>query len=158
MTTFRSNSEKETMDIGYKLGTLIKKGDIVCLEGQLGTGKTAFTKGVAQALGIAEHITSPTFTIVNEYMGRVPLYHFDVYRIPDPDELFEIGFDEYLDGRGIIIIEWANLIKEILPSDYITVKIEKCPNCDLNTRNITIDCNGEKYKNIIKAARFQELE
>ena len=124
---------------------MLKPGDIVCLSGDLGTGKTALTNGIAKALDINSYITSPTFTIVNEYEGRLPLYHFDVYRIYDPDEMFDIGFEEYINGEGITIIEWGEQISEILPKDIIKVNIQKNLKKDLDVREITIEFVGERY-------------
>ncbi len=137
-------SENETRDVGFKLGTIIKRGDIVCLTGELGAGKTAFVKGMASALNIDEYVTSPTFTIVNEYSGKFPVYHLDVYRISEPDDMYEIGFEEYIYGDGVVVIEWADLIKDILPHEVIWVNIEKRY---LNKKDITrIDTIGnEKY-------------
>jgi len=139
-------SVEQTIEVGMKLGRKLGKGDIVYLTGDLGTGKTAFTNGIAASLGINGYITSPTFTIVNEYLGRIPLYHFDVYRIADPDEMFEIGFDEYIDGNGVVVIEWAELIKDILPSEYIRVEIVKDLGGGQDTRAIGIEFTGKKYE------------
>ncbi len=119
-------SEEETRKIGFELGKKSVKGEIYCLQGDLGVGKTVFTKGFAKGLGITEHITSPTFTIVNEYhSGRLPFYHFDVYRIGDVEEMFEIGYEEYFYGDGVCFIEWAELIRDILPEDVKWIKINK---------------------------------
>ena len=119
-------SEKETRDFAYEMAQKAEVGQVYCLDGDLGVGKTVFTKGFAEGLGIDDDITSPTFTIVNEYhSGRIPFYHFDVYRIGDVEEMEEIGFDEYIFGEGVCLIEWANLIEEILPPHYQTVKIDK---------------------------------
>lgn len=120
-----SNSADETKKIAGEITKRLKSGDVICMYGDLGAGKTAFVQGVAAELGIDEPVTSPTFTIVNEYDGRLPLYHFDVYRIGSSDEMYEIGFDEYINGDGICIIEWAELIEDILPMDIITVTIVK---------------------------------
>jgi tRNA threonylcarbamoyladenosine biosynthesis protein TsaE len=120
-----TNSAEETFFCGYKLGTILKPGDVVFLDGGLGAGKTVFTGGIAKALGIEGYITSPTFTIVNEYRGTYPLFHFDAYRIENPEEMFEIGFDEYLESDGIVVVEWAEQIKDIIPGEHIYVKIEK---------------------------------
>ena len=110
-------TEEDTKALGASLAKDIEQGDIFALVGDLGTGKTTLTKAIAAALGIQETITSPTFTIISEYYsGRLPFYHFDVYRVHNEDELFEIGFEEYLEGSGVCIIEWADLVKEILPS------------------------------------------
>lgn len=110
-------SEQETYDFAYSLAQNAKSGDIYCLCGDLGVGKTVFTKGFAKGLGIDEHITSPTFTIVNEYKASEPFshfYHFDVYRISDSAEMYEIGFDEYVYGDGVCLIEWADLIEDLI--------------------------------------------
>lgn len=146
MREFKTNSFEETAMLGFTLGKLLEGGDLVCLVGDLGTGKTAFTGGIARALGINEYITSPTFTIVNEYMGIVPLYHFDAYRIADSGEMFEIGFEEYLVGRGIVVIEWADMIADILPDEYILVKLEKDMSKGTDFRTIKIKFVGERYK------------
>lgn len=131
-------SEEETKRIGYELGKNASKGEIYCLCGDLGAGKTVLTKGFAEGIGITEHITSPTFTIVNEYhSGRIPFYHFDVYRINDVDEMFEIGYEEYFYGDGVCLIEWAELIKEILPDNIKWIKID---------RDLTSD--NENYRKI----------
>ncbi len=146
--TIKTFSRDETAEAGRKLGRLLEAGDVVCLSGDIGTGKTVFTGGIAEGLGISGYITSPTFTIVNEYEGRIPFYHFDVYRINDPDEMFEIGFEEYIDGRGVVVIEWADVIKDILPREHIWVEISKDLKGDYNIRNITIEFRGEKYQQI----------
>lgn len=146
MKEFKTYSPEETYKLGAALGKILKKGDVVCLTGDLGAGKTAFTKGIAAALGIKGHITSPTFTIVNEYNSDVPLYHFDVYRISASEEMFEIGFEEYLYGNGIVVIEWANMIEDILPGEYISVDIKKCLEEGGDARIIRIVFWGNRYK------------
>lgn len=146
MVEIRTSSENETMEIGKTLGVILKKGDLVCLSGDLGTGKTAFTKGIALALGIGGYITSPTFTIVNEYSGDMMLYHFDAYRIEDPEEMFEIGLEEYLSGEGIVVIEWAELIREALPGEYIQVNISKELDLGIDSRRIDISFVGGRYR------------
>lgn len=121
-----SFSEKGTYELGLTLGQKAKAGEVYCLLGDLGVGKTVFTKGFAKGLGIEEPISSPTFTIVQEYEeGRLPFYHFDVYRISDIEEMDEIGFDDYVYGEGVTFIEWANLIEDILPEKRTVVTIEK---------------------------------
>lgn len=123
---YNSYSSEDTFKIGYDLGMGAKEGDIFCLLGDLGVGKTVFTQGFAKGLGIEEPISSPTFTIVQEYHeGRLPFYHFDVYRIEDVEEMEHIGYEEYFFGEGVCMVEWANLIKEILPSDVKVIRIEK---------------------------------
>ncbi|QAT43671.1 tRNA (adenosine(37)-N6)-threonylcarbamoyltransferase complex ATPase subunit type 1 TsaE [Aminipila luticellarii] len=116
--------EKQTRKFGLKLADKLKSGNIVALIGDLGTGKTALTKYIAEGLDVKETITSPTFTIVQEYQdGRLPLYHFDVYRIKDVEEMFEIGYEEYFFGNGVCIVEWADLISEIIPEDAIVIHL-----------------------------------
>jgi len=143
LINIKTLSVEETLELGYRLGNQLKKGDIICLNGDLGAGKTAFTSGIAKAMGIQGYITSPTFTIVNEYNAAVPLYHFDVYRIVDSDEMYEIGFDEYIDGNGIIVIEWADSIKNIIPQNQISVRIKKTTENE-DARDITIDFAGDE--------------
>ena len=116
----------ETEAFGIELAKMLNPGSIVTLTGDLGAGKTTLAKAVAKGLGVKSTVSSPTFTIVQEYDdGRLPLYHFDVYRVNDPDELFELGFDEYLHGRGVCLIEWADLIEDMLPQKRIDVVIER---------------------------------
>ena len=123
---FESNSAKDTFDFGAELGKKAVPGQVICLDGDLGTGKTVLTKGIAAGLGIDEPVVSPTFTIVQIYeQGRIPLYHFDVYRIDDPDEMEEIGYREYFYGNGLTIIEWSELIEDILPKDAMRIRISK---------------------------------
>jgi len=135
----------ETIETGKKLGCILKKGDIVCLSGCLGAGKTAFTGGIAKALDVQDHISSPTFTIVNEYPGRVPLYHFDMYRLDSPDEVYDIGFEEYMYGDGVVVIEWAEKVKDLLPEEYIWVDIKTTAEGSENSRTISIEFHGERY-------------
>lgn len=118
------NSEKETEAFGRELGANATAGMVVALIGDLGTGKTTLTKYIAAGLGVTEPVTSPTFNIIKEYRsGRLPLFHFDVYRIGDVDEMFEIGYEEYFYGDGVCVIEWADLIEEIIPEDALTIRI-----------------------------------
>ena len=146
---FEVNSVEDTTKLGINLGKLLKSGDIVCLTGDLGTGKTHITKGIAKGLGIEDNITSPAFTIVNEYEnGRLKLNHFDVYRVSDPDEIYAIGFDDYIFSDAVSIIEWANYIEEILPQDFLHILIEKDLSQGEDYRKITITPYGEKYNYI----------
>ena len=134
-----TNSAKETFELGKQLGEKAVPGQIYTLNGDLGTGKTVFTQGVAAGLGIKEPVNSPTFTIVQEYEdGRLPFYHFDVYRIGDIEEMEEIGYDDYFFGKGICLIEWAELIEELLPESIIEITIEKNPEKGFDYRKITI--------------------
>lgn len=125
MKKYISNSPAETKTAAAEIVKELKNGSVICMYGDLGAGKTAFVQGMATALGIDESVTSPTFTIVNEYYGTMPLYHFDVYRIGSSDEMYEIGFDEYINSDGISVIEWAELIEDILPDEYIKITITK---------------------------------
>ena len=116
---------EETYALGKSLGEAAKPGDVICLNGDLGVGKTVFTQGFADGLAITEPVNSPTFTIVQEYHdGRLPLYHFDVYRIGDISEMDEVGYEDYFFGEGVCLIEWSNLIEEILPDHMTSVTIE----------------------------------
>lgn len=124
--TYETYSEEETYKIAYEISRNAKPSEVYLLEGDLGVGKTVFAKGFAKGLGIDEPITSPTFTILQEYeSGRLPLYHFDVYRISDPEEMYEIGFESYVFSNGVCLIEWASLIEEILPEKCFSVTISK---------------------------------
>ena len=131
--------EKETFALGEKIGKEVQPGDIFCLEGDLGVGKTVFTQGFAKGIGITEPVNSPTFTIVQVYEdGRLPFYHFDVYRIGDIEEMDEIGYEDYFYGDGLTMIEWANLIEEILPKKRKEITIEKDLEKGFDYRKITI--------------------
>lgn len=124
MAVYKSNSGSDTEKIATEFAKCLKRGTVVCLYGEMGVGKTVFTNGLCRALGACEYATSPTFTVVNEYDGAdFPVYHFDMYRIEDEDELIEIGFDEYLNAGGICIIEWPENIKNSLPKNCVNVKI-----------------------------------
>ena len=133
-------SAKQTYEYGYEMGANAKPGDVFCLEGDLGVGKTVFTQGFAKGLGIEEPVNSPTFTIVQEYNeGRLALYHFDVYRITDISEMDEIGYEEYFYSDGVCLIEWGNMIEEILPENTVFVKIEKDLEKGFDYRKIITD-------------------
>lgn len=135
-----TNSPEETFNIGLGLGEKAQPGQIYCISGDLGVGKTVFTQGFAKGLGINEPVNSPTFTIVQEYKeGRIPLYHFDVYRINDIDEMYEIGCEEYFYSGGVCLIEWAEMISYILPENVIWIKIEKSLSDGFDFRKITIE-------------------
>ena len=133
-------SEKETFELGKKLGTEAKPGQVYALLGDLGVGKTILTKGFAEGIGITEPVSSPTFTIVQVYEeGRMPFYHFDVYRIGDVEEMEEIGYEDYFYGDGLCMIEWANPIPEILPPYYREITIEKDLEKGFDYRKITLE-------------------
>lgn len=137
---YESYKPEETFRIAQKMGREAKKGQVICLNGNLGVGKTLFSQGFADGLGIEESVNSPTFTIVQQYDGgRLPLYHFDVYRIEDPDEMEEIGFLDMIYGEGTCLIEWADRISDILPAHYIQVTIEKNLDKGLDYRKIVVE-------------------
>ena len=146
---FEIHNVNDTTQLGIKLGELLNPGDIICLTGDLGAGKTHITKGIALGLGINDNITSPTFTIVNEYEGgRLKLNHFDVYRVSDPDEIYAIGFDNYIFSDAVSIIEWANYIEEILPQDFLHINIKKDLEKGEDYRKIILTPYGERFNYI----------
>lgn len=135
-----TNSPEDTFALGRQIGEQAKAGEVYTLIGDLGVGKTVFTQGLAAGLGIREAVNSPTFTIVQVYEdGRLPFYHFDVYRIGDVEEMDEVGYEDYIYGEGVSLIEWANLITEILPEHYRQITIEKNPEKGFDYRKITIE-------------------
>jgi len=134
-----TNSPEETFRVGKELGEKAYAGQVFTLTGDLGVGKTVFTQGLAKGLGIEEPVNSPTFTIIQEYDGgRLPFYHFDVYRIGDVEEMEEVGFDDYVMGEGVSLIEWADLISEILPEKRTEILIEKDLERGFDYRRITV--------------------
>lgn len=137
---FESESSQETYALGRMLGRQAFRCQVICLDGELGAGKTVFTQGFAEGLGIAGPVNSPTFTIVQVYEeGRLPLYHFDVYRIGDVEEMEEIGYEEYFYGDGVCLVEWSSLIRELLPEEAWHVTIRKEPERGFDYRRITIE-------------------
>lgn len=139
MDCIETRCPEETFAAGRKLGLTARPGEVYTLNGELGVGKTVFTQGVAAGLGIAEHVNSPTFTIVQVYeTGRMPFYHFDVYRIGDIEEMDEIGYEDYFYGDGICVIEWAERIRELIPEDAGSITIEKNLEKGFDYRKITI--------------------
>ncbi len=142
-----SFTAQDTYALGEKIASKAYKGQIFCLNGDLGVGKTVFTQGFATGLGITEPISSPTFTIVQVYEeGRLPLYHFDVYRIGDISEMEEIGYEDYFFGDGVCLVEWATLIRELLPEKVTVITIEKDLDRGFEYRRITIDEKGYGYE------------
>ena len=120
--TFHTSSPEETLELGRKIGEELKVGDVVALTGELGTGKTLFTQGLVQGLGVKGYVKSPSFTIVNKYEGSLPVYHLDLYRLGDVNEIYELGIEEYLYGDGVCIIEWAEKAYSFLPHGYLLIK------------------------------------
>lgn len=135
---YQSNSREETVTIAENFAKTLQKGDVVCLYGGLGAGKTAFVSGVAKGLGYQGYTSSPTFTLMNEYIAALPIYHFDVYRIAGSDEMEAVGIDDYLFGDGVCLIEWPDKIADLLPESVIRVEIQKS-SADENQRTITIE-------------------
>lgn len=138
METFLSRHETETEQAGEELARRLRAGDVVAYLGDLGAGKTAFTRGLARGLGFQGRVTSPTFTIVNEYEGRIPLFHFDMYRLGGEEELFDIGWEDYLSRGGICAVEWSERIAGALPRPAVTVTISRHPEHE-DWRVITIE-------------------
>ncbi|AUJ25134.1 MULTISPECIES: tRNA (adenosine(37)-N6)-threonylcarbamoyltransferase complex ATPase subunit type 1 TsaE [Virgibacillus] len=140
-----TNTEETTIDLGEKLALLLSPGDVVTLEGDLGTGKTTFTKGLATGLGVKRHVSSPTFTIIKEYEGELPLYHMDVYRLENSEE--DIGFDEYFHGEGITVVEWPQFIASFLPGEYLEVKLASI---DEKSRKFTFIPHGYHHEWVVE--------
>ncbi|KZE65645.1 tRNA threonylcarbamoyladenosine biosynthesis protein TsaE [Fictibacillus phosphorivorans] len=142
---YKTKSAEETMFFAEKLGSILQKGDVLTLAGDLGAGKTTFTKGLAKGLGITRTVNSPTFTIIKEYKGRLPLYHMDVYRLEDSDE--DLGFEEYFSGDGVCVVEWAVFIEEYLPQDRLELVIS---NKGDDEREIQVTPIGIRYEERVK--------
>lgn len=148
-----SKSEEETKYIAKNLAGFLSAGDVLCVHGNLGAGKTVFASGISIGLGISEYISSPTFTIVNEYSGRLPFYHFDAYRI-NSSEFLDIGGDEYIYGNGICLIEWSENIEEILPKERLEITLTYDESLDETKRTIRIEPTGQKYTDKLKEFVF----
>jgi tRNA threonylcarbamoyladenosine biosynthesis protein TsaE len=142
----KTNTTEGTIGVAERLAALLEPGNVITLEGDLGAGKTTFTKGLAIGLGIDRTLSSPTFTIVKEYEGRLPLYHMDVYRLENSDE--DIGFEEYFNGNGITVIEWAQYIEDFLPTDRLNIMIKYL---DEGSRLLIFEPSGSHYKQIVEA-------
>ncbi len=149
-----SSSPEHTFSLGFHVGTFVHPGDILCLIGHLGAGKTLFVKGIAKALSVnSEQVTSPTFTLINEYAGDYLLYHFDVYRLENPEELEDLGYEEYFYGDGICIIEWGDRVTSYLPQEYLQIGIDKI---DETTREIRFTPYGSHYQQLVERIRSEE--
>ena len=147
MQSLICKNENETREFAKNLASILKKGDVIVLSGELGAGKTKFVEGILEHFNLQDEISSPTFTIVNEYKNdQINIYHFDLYRLSDIYEFENIGGEEYF-NKGICIFEWGELIEDILPNDYIKIKFERIGNED-NYRKLNIETFGEKYKDI----------
>ena len=134
---YRTDSAAQTEELGREVGSRLRPGSVVAFRGGLGMGKTAFTRGLARGLGCTSRVTSPTFTIVNEYRGNIPLFHFDMYRLDSSDALFDIGWEDYLDRGGVCAVEWSENVSDALPEGTVYVTIERGPEGE-NSRKITI--------------------
>ncbi len=146
----KSNSAKKTIEIGKTLGTHLLPGSVICLTGELGAGKTCLIKGMAEGLGVkSKEVSSPTFIIIREYKGRLPLYHIDLYRIGIVDDIRDIGMEEIIYGNGVTAIEWAERINDVLPDERIDIKITWL---DEKSREIEITAFGIKHKNMVNGA------
>jgi tRNA threonylcarbamoyladenosine biosynthesis protein TsaE len=141
----------ETALFGRGLGALLEKGMVIALSGELGAGKTTLVKAIATGLGIFEEdVSSPSYTLVNEYDGRLPIYHFDLYRLTDASELYDLGYDDYLEGEGVSIVEWADAIADALPDEYLSIKIEIVSD---DERKFTITAAGKRYETLLAELR-----
>ncbi|MDP4164305.1 MAG: tRNA (adenosine(37)-N6)-threonylcarbamoyltransferase complex ATPase subunit type 1 TsaE [Bacillota bacterium] len=147
-----TESSEKTVEFAVKLAKALKPGDLIALEGDLGAGKTTFTKGLALGLDIKKTVSSPTFTIIKEYQGRLPLYHMDVYRVQDAYE--DLGFDEYFEGEGVSVVEWAHFISEQLPADRLTIFLSHENN---NRRKITVGPSGKRYEQLCKEIFYEDI-
>lgn len=148
MFTVQTKGEKKTLELGEKIGRKISSPFFLALVGELGSGKTIFTKGVAKGIGVSGTVRSPSFILINQYEGTVPLYHFDLYRLKEPRELFQIGYQEYFYApEGIVIVEWADRIRQLLPPEYLEVIFEIK---NLNLREITLLPRGERYTRFVE--------
>ncbi|HBN85317.1 MAG TPA: tRNA (adenosine(37)-N6)-threonylcarbamoyltransferase complex ATPase subunit type 1 TsaE [Clostridiales bacterium] len=149
--TIETQNEQETLALGKFMGKVANPGDTICLTGDLGSGKTVITRGVACGIGINEGVTSPTFTLLNIYYGHIPMYHFDVYRLESPENVLDIGFYDYIGNDGVALIEWADLIEDYLPSEYVRLDIKRDFETGNDHRMIDIYQKGEGMKETIDA-------
>ena len=145
----RLESAEETIKLGEKLGKLLGGGDVVALVGQLGSGKTTLVKGIASGTGVedARHLNSPSFVILKEYSGRVPLYHFDIYRLNDPCELDTVGYKDYFYGNGVSVVEWADKIEDIMPEEYLQIKLVVVKE---DVREAELKAKGTQYESLLQ--------
>ncbi len=147
------NNLKDTENIGKIISRCLEKGTVICLDGDLGVGKTALTQFIARGFGIDEYITSPTFTIIKEYEGRRPFYHMDVYRIDSEDDMYDLGYDEYIYSEGVTVIEWSHKINGILPDERINIEIQRL---DDTRRIMDVDGKGKAYDRLAKELKDYE--
>lgn len=141
-----SHSLAQTQRLGARLGELLHSGDLLLLDGDLGTGKTSLTQGIAEGLGVRELVSSPTFTLLKEYEGRLPLYHFDLYRLDDPAEILDLGFEEYFERRGVCVVEWANKAEALWPSEYLRIRLKMVSE---TKRGLVLSGLGARYSDLL---------
>lgn len=149
MPLLRTGSQEETARFGEALAPLLEPEDIICLNGDLGAGKTAFARGVARGLGVEGYVTSPTFTLINEYQGRLPLYHMDVYRLEAPGEMEDLGYEEYFYGDGVTLIEWAEKVPELLPRERLEISFGRAADGS-DRRELSLTPIGERYRRLVE--------
>ena len=152
MLTLKTKSPAETKALGEKIGKKLQGGEVIALTGELGAGKTCLTQGLALGLGInpREYVTSPSFTLINEYQGRLPLYHIDLFRLKGRGEVEELGCEEYFCGEGVTVIEWAEKVEDLLPEEYLSIKLIPLGE---NQRQISLNPLGQHYREILKGIR-----
>ncbi|MCL5290126.1 MAG: tRNA (adenosine(37)-N6)-threonylcarbamoyltransferase complex ATPase subunit type 1 TsaE [Firmicutes bacterium] len=146
---FKTSSPEETVRVGKVLGALLEPGDLLCLSGDLGAGKTTFARGVALGLGIKGRVTSPTFILINEYPGKIPMYHMDVYRLDGPAGMDDLGYEEYFYGNGVTLVEWAEKVEKILPGERMDIYLAPSSE-DSDAREITLKPRGGRYCRLVK--------
>jgi tRNA threonylcarbamoyladenosine biosynthesis protein TsaE len=147
MLETKTNSPQQTKELGRLLGELAKPGDVFCLYGDLGSGKTHLSQGIAEGLGVKEHVTSPTFTLINEYEGKYPLYHMDVYRLGGPEDMEDLGYEEYFYGDGVTLVEWADIVVDVLPGERLDIQFENLGESD---RLLRLKGKGQRYNSLIE--------
>ncbi|AEG14163.1 Uncharacterized protein family UPF0079, ATPase [Desulfofundulus kuznetsovii DSM 6115] len=146
---WRTRSAGETEEFGRLLASVLLPGDVLCLHGDLGAGKTVLARGIARGLGITGPVTSPTFTLINEYSGRLPLYHMDAYRLDGPGDMADLGYEEYFYGDGVTLVEWAGRIEEVLPSKRLDIYLKGFPG-EPELREILFIPRGKRYEELVK--------
>jgi tRNA threonylcarbamoyladenosine biosynthesis protein TsaE len=147
---YYSHSEEETILFGEKIGELVEGGQIILLSGDLGVGKTILVQGIGAGLEVDEDITSPTYNLINEYEGQLSLYHMDLYRLEEEEELYDLGFEEYIESDGVVVIEWPDIAYDLLPPDFIYIKFELIDN---DVRKILLEAEGEKGIKLLEGLR-----
>lgn len=148
MKVFFTCAENETEKLGLSIGKLAWPGMIILLKGDLGVGKTVLTRGICRGLGIDEPITSPTYTLIHEYYGRLPLYHFDIYRLGSAEEMYDLGYEEFFDGQGVTVVEWPERMEDLGPDEYLEITIERVSIEEQDKRLIKLKSMGKKYETL----------